>query len=201
MKKLLPLFLLLALMNVSCSVYQTMVNLGRLKFKLGAVNGLNVNGVQLNNKARLADFSPQEILTISSAVAKGNLPVSFVLNIDARNPNDGTGGYAKTNATITSFPWRLLMEDTETVTGNIAAPFTVPGTGETVNLPLQISFDLMNFMKNRNYESILNMLLAVGGKGGTSSKLTIFATPTVTTGVGEITYPREVRIVSLDYTN
>jgi hypothetical protein len=201
MKKLIPLFLMFAFLNISCSVYQTLANLARLKFKLGNVNGLNVNGVQLSNKSRLADFSAQEILTISAAVAKGNLPVSFILNVDAKNPNDGTGGYAKTNATIKSFPWRLLVDDKETVTGNIAAPFTVPGTGETVNIPLQIGFDVMNFFKDRNYESILNLLLAIGGRQGSSSILTIFSSPTVTTSAGNIKYPGEIKIVSMDYSN
>jgi hypothetical protein len=201
MKKFLPILLLAGLLNVSCSVYQTMANLGRLKFKLGTVNSFNVNGIQISNKSRLADFSAQELITISSAVAKGNLPISFVLNVDAQNPNDGTGGYPATNATITSFPWRLLIDDKETISGNIAAPFTVPGTGETVNLPLQISFDLLNYFKESNYESLLNLLLNIGGRQGTSSKLTIFSQPSVSTGMGDIRYPKEIRIVNMEYSN
>jgi hypothetical protein len=199
MKKLLPLLLLTALLNISCSVYQTMVNLGRLQFKLGSVNNFNVNGIQISNKSRLADFSAQEILTISSSVARGNLPVSFVLNVDARNPNDGSGGYKATNATITSFPWRLLIDDKETISGNIAAPFTVPGTGEAVNLPLQISFDFLSYFKENNYESILNLLLNIGGRGGSASRLTVFSQPSVTTGLGDIRYPKEIQIVNVEY--
>jgi hypothetical protein len=201
MKKLIPFMLLAAFLNISCSVYQTFVNLGRLKFKLGAVNGFNVNGVVISNKSSLSDFSAQEILTVSSAAARGNLPVSFTLNIEALNPNDGSGGYPQTNATIKAFPWRLLIDDKETISGDISAPFTVPGTGDAVNLPLQISFDLMNFFKDKNYESLLNLVLAIGGRQGSSSRLTIFSLPTVTTGMGDITYPREIQIVSLDYSN
>lgn len=201
MKKIIPLFLLFAFLNVSCSVYQTIANIGRLKFKLGAVNGFAVNGVQISNKSRLADFSPQEILTISAAVAKGNLPVSFVLNVEAKNPNDGTGGYQRTNATINSFPWRLLVDDKQTVSGNIASPFTVPGTGESVNLPLQINFDIMSFFKDQNYQSLINLVLAIGGREGSSTKLTIYSQPSVSTGIGSITYPGEIKIVSMDYSN
>jgi hypothetical protein len=201
MKKLIPLLLLTAFLNISCSVYQTIANLGRLKFKLGEVNNFNVNGIQISNKTRLADFSTQEIITISSAAAKGNLPVSFTLNVDALNPNDGSGGYPRTNATVKSFPWRLLIDNKETISGNIGAPFTVPGTGETVSLPLQISFDLMNFFSDKNYESLLNLVLAIGGRQGSSANLTIFSLPTVTTGMGDITYPREIKIVSMDYSN
>jgi hypothetical protein len=201
MKKLIPLLLLFSVINISCSVYQTMVNIGRLKFKLGTVNAFNVNGINISNKSRLADFSAQEILTISAAAARGNLPVSFVLNVDALNPNDGSGGYPQTNATIKSFPWRLLIDDNETVSGNIGTPFTVPGTGEAVSLPLQINFDIMKFLETKNYESILNLVLSIGGRGGSSSKLTVFSKPVVSTGVGDITYPKELRIVNMEYSN
>jgi len=201
MKKIIPLFLIFAFFNVSCSVYQTFVNLGRLKFKLANVNGFNVNGIQISNKSKLSDFTAQEILTLSSSAAQGRLPVSFVLNVEAKNPNDGTGGYPKSNATIKSFPWRLLINDKETISGNIGAPFTVPGTGEGAIIPLQISFDLMNFFKDRNYESLVNLVLAIGGRQGSPANLAVHSRPVVSTSVGDISYPQEIKIVSLDYSN
>ncbi len=201
MKKMLLFLLLTAFLNISCSVYQSLVNIGRLKFKLGTVNGFNINGVQISNKARLSDFTPQEILTISSAIAGGKLPVSFILNVETTNPNDGTGGYSRTNATIKSFPWRLLIDDKETISGNIASPFTVPGTGESVYLPLQINFDLLSFIKDRNYQSIINLALAIGGQQGSSANLAIYSRPTVSTGLGDIGYPDEIKIISLKYSN
>jgi hypothetical protein len=67
--------------------------------------------------------------------------------------------------------------------GNIAAPFTVPGTGEAVNLPLQISFDFLRYFKENNYESILNLLLNIGGRGGSASRLTVFSTAFCNNGI------------------
>src|SRR5690606_15946405 len=110
-----------ALSGISCSVYETIVNISRLKFKLGDVNNFLISGVSVSNKSRVQDFSAVEILKISSAFAEGKLPVSFTLNVEAKNPNDGTGGYARTNATIESFPWRLEIDDKETISGNIGS--------------------------------------------------------------------------------
>jgi hypothetical protein len=198
---LLFLSLLFGFVNISCSVFETIANISRLKFKLDNVNSFSLNGVDVSNKSRLADFSTQEILKISSAVAGGQLPVSFILNIDARNPNDGTGGYPRTNASIKSFPWRLLIDDKETVSGNISNPVYVPGTGESTTFPLTISLDLMKFFNDRGYESLINLALTLGGNKGSSSRLTVFAQPVVTSPLGDISYPNELKIVNVEYTN
>jgi hypothetical protein len=197
----LVLLILLSFSNISCSVLQTIQNLARLKFKLGTVNQFTFNGVNISNKSKLADFSTMEILSISSAVAKGKLPVSFTLNVNAKNPNDGTGGYPKTNVSLTSFPWRLFIDDKETISGNIGQSLQIPGKGESTVIPLQINMDLVSFFKDRGYESLLNLALNLGGKSGSSSKLTLYAKPVVGTSLGDISYPKELMIVNYKFTN
>jgi hypothetical protein len=201
-KKLLYLsFILIMFSGISCSVYQTIVNLSRLQFKLGDVNGFSLNGVSLSNKSKLSDFNAIELLKISQAVANGTLPVSFTLNVQAKNPNDGTGGYSNTNATIRDFPWRLLINDKETISGGLGNPVTVPGTGEISNIPLTMNLDLVKFFQNKGYEDLINLALTLGGKTGSSSNLTLYAQPTVSTSLGPIKYPNELRIVSVQFTN
>lgn len=200
LKYTLPLILLLALTNISCSVYQTMVNLSRLKFKINNVNNFSIAGVQLANKRSIRDFSSLEALKLTAAFANGSLPASFTLNIDALNPNDGKGGYPKTNATLKSFPWRLLLQDKETISGGLNSPVTVPGTGESIVIPLGISIDLYSFFRDKGYNDLINLALNLGGAGGDPSKVALYAKPTVTSAVGDLTYPQEIKIVSYEYT-
>ncbi len=199
--KFLALIILLAFSNISCSVYDTFVNLSRLKFKLGSANGFTVNGVAISNKSKLSDFSAVEALKLTSAFAQGKLPATFTLNVEAKNPNDGTGGSKKSTATLKAFPWRLLINDKETISGNIAEPLVIPGTGETSIIPLQVSMDLLAFFKDKGYNDLINLVLAIGGQGSSSSKLTIFAQPTVTSPLGDIKYPNELKIVNQEFTN
>ncbi|RKY91308.1 MAG: hypothetical protein DRQ13_11595 [Ignavibacteriae bacterium] len=202
MKKIFFSLVILIIFNgISCSVYETFVNLSRLQFKLGDVNNFNVNGINISNKSKLEDFSPFEILNLSTVVASGKLPISFTLNVDAKNPNDGTGGYAKTDATLKSFPWRLQIDNKETISGNIASPVSVPGTGEVSIIPIQINIDLMQFIESQGYESLLNLVLALGGQQGSAARLTLFADPTVSTALGDINYPGELKIVDHQFSN
>lgn len=203
MKKLLfasfVLFTILGGMN--CSVYQTIANLSRLQFKLGNVNNFSIAGINISGKSRFQDFTAMEILNLTSTLTSGKFPVSFVLNVDAKNPNDGTGGYPRTNATLQSFAWKLKIDDKQTIAGDIGSPVTVPGTGEAIVIPLTMQLDLLDFFNNNGLESLINLALSLGGQQGSSSRLTLLAKPTVSTALGNISYPGELTIVDTQFTN
>ncbi len=199
MKKYFSVVIILALVIGGCSVYQTLTNLSRLQFKVGQVDGFKINGVSISGKSKLSDFNPLDLINLSAAFAKGSLPASFVLNVEAKNPNDGTGGYQKSDATLQNFKWRLFLDDKETVSGELDQPVTVPGTGNVTTIPLRINLDLVRFFEDRGYESIINLALALGGVQGSSSKITLFATPTVSSPFGNITYPGELKLVDTQF--
>ena len=201
LKLLAPFLLIFAFTNISCSVYQTIVNISRLKFKLGVVNNFSLSGINLTNKKSINDFGSMELLKLAASFTNGSMPATFTLNVNALNPNDGTGGYPQTNATIVSFPWRLMINDKETVTGDIGSPFTVPGTGQAAVIPIQITLDLYKIIQSKNYQDILNLAMSLGGYGGSNStNLALFAKPVVSSPIGNISYPQELKIISYDYT-
>jgi len=201
MRKLFPIALMLSFIisGIQCSVYETLTNLSRLQFKVGAVNGFQISGIPFSSKSKLTDFNPLDLLKISSAFSQGSLPASFILNVEAKNPNDGTGGYKKTDATLQNFKWRLFLDDKETISGDLDQPVSVPGTGDVTSIPLRINIDLMKFFKDKGYESIINLALALGGAQGSSSKISLYATPTVSSPFGNITYPGELKLVDTEF--
>lgn len=203
MKKIFLLSFLIAISFIfyQCSIYQTITKISRLQFKVGEVNGFRVNDIDISTKSSLNDFNPTEVLKLTTIFTQGKLPVSFILNVDAKNPNDGTGGYARTDATLKSFKWRLFIDDKETISGDIDSPVTVPGTGEVTKIPLRVNIDLLQFFKDQGFERVINLALALGGKNGSTSKITLYATPTVSTPIGNITYPGELKIVDTQFTN
>ena len=201
MKKLLLLSVAVLLTTSSCSVYESMVNLSRLKFKLGTVDNFIVSGINISNKKSLQDFNPLELLNLTQSIASGKLPTSFTLNVEAKNPNDGTGGYPQTNATIKAFPWRLEVDNIETIAGNIGSLVSIPGTGEITNIPLAMNIDLIEFFGNKGLDNLMNLALTLGGQQGSSSKLSLYATPTVSSSLGDIKYPGELKIIEQSFTN
>jgi hypothetical protein len=176
-----------------------LVNLQRLKFRLGAVHDFSVLGINLGGKARLQDFTATEGLRLVQAFAAKRLPAEFVLNILAVNPNDGTGGSKQTVTTLSGLESRLLIDGKPTVTGNIDRPIDIPGTGQESTIGIRLGIDLYEFFGRGGYNDILGLALAIGGKSGSSSRLSLDALPTVTTPFGPITYPNRITIVNQEF--
>jgi hypothetical protein len=187
----------------SCATLNDMAsalaNLQRLKFKIGSVHGFRLLGIDIGAKARLTDFNAADVLRLGQAYAAKKLPVEFIVDVLAVNPNDGTGGTAKTMSTLTGLESRLLIDDKPTITGNIDQPVEIPGTGQESVIPLRLSLDLLEFFGDKTYNDLLALALAIGGRSGTATRLALDARPTVSTPLGPITYPGRLTIVSAEF--
>jgi hypothetical protein len=199
-KKLFTLFLIsFSFIQFGCSgLYDAIVNIQRLQFKLDRVTGMSIAGVGLSNISSLSNLGLIDAANLLANFSQGKLPVNFTLNVLAKNPNDGTGGTKNTSAVIKNLAWRLFLDDKETINGNIGG-ITVPGVGQATNIPIGMSLDLIQFFKNTGYESLMNLALALGGKNGSAARVTLKATPTIDTPLGAITYPGEISIIDKEF--
>lgn len=183
-----------------CSVVkefqQAIVNLRRCEFKLDNVTDFQLAGITLSGKTSLGLLDAGRIMT---AIANNQLPASFTLNVAAHNPNDGTGGSTAATATMTSFAWTLLIDNSLTITGDIASPITIPGSGQQTTIPLRMGLDLLKFFRDKDYEHLANLALALGGANGSPSRLVLRAKPSIRTDYGTITYPREIDIIDREF--
>ena len=195
------LILILALFSIfsSCSVYQTISNISRLKYKIYSATDYKIIGITIADKRSLKDFHSIELFKITAGLVRENLPLTFLLNIEAKNPNDGNGGFARTDLTIASFPWRLYLNEKEIVQGNIDQPVLVPGKGESVIIPVKIEFDVAKAFKEKSVDDILLLLLQVGGVYGSTSSLKMIAKPVLGTPFGKLEYPDEITIVDKSF--
>lgn len=198
MRKFIALSLLIAIFFSSCSVVKQLTNISRLQFRLNSVSDFTINGINISNKTSIRDFNVFDSAQLLNSIAKGSLPVSFNLNIEAKNPNDG-GGYPRQDLDIVDFKWRLIIDDVETLSGNIARPISVPGTGETTIFPITVQLDLYKFFSDRGFDNLVNLALAIGGKNQNLSRIVLKATPTVQTPFGKITYPGELEIIDKEF--
>ncbi|MFN3195733.1 MAG: hypothetical protein ACE364_07295 [Chlorobiota bacterium] len=182
-------------------IKDSIANLQRLEFKLDNVNNFVVAGVNLSNIKSVNDLSVMDGIRLTKAFADKRLPAQFVLNLDARNPNDGTGGTKQSSATLTGLDWRLFIDGKQTIAGDISNDFIIPGTGKATNIPLTMSLDLYEFFGNEGYNDLINLALAIGGQNGSAANLKLDARPTVKTQFGNINYPGRINIVDKDWTN
>lgn len=193
-------FLSFGFLQFGCSgLYDAITNLQRLQFKLGRTTNFTLAGVNISSINSISNINLIDAANLLAAFTRGELPASFTLNVMAKNPNDGTGGTKNASAVLKSLAWRLLIDNKETINGNIPNSITIPGVGQQTNIPIVMSLDLLKFFNNQGYQNLLNLALAIGGSSGSSSRLTLMATPTVDTFLGPIQYPGEITIVDREF--
>jgi hypothetical protein len=202
---LILLILMPVLMFNSCSqiksITQALENIKRLQFKLQNVDGFSLAGIGLNGKSTLSDFSITDGLRLTQAFATKSFPAEFILNVAAKNPNDGTGGSKQTNAVLEGLDWRLYIDDVQTVSGNIDRKIEIPGTGQTTIIPVRVSLDLYKFFNDKGYEGIINLALALGGVKSSTSRIKLDAQPTVSTPIGSMVYPGRITIFDKSFSS
>lgn len=180
-------------------ITQTLINLKRLEFKLENISDFKLNNITLSDKKGISDFSLSDGLKLTQLFNSKKFPAEFVLNVAAKNPNDGTKGSEKTNSTIRSLDWNLYIDDKLTVSGIIDKQIEIPGTGQTSIIPIKISLDLYEFFGKKSYNDLINLALAIGGVNGSASRLKLDVKPTVSTPIGQMTYPDRITVIDKEF--
>lgn len=183
----LALTVLLLPFLASCTALQEIANLRNVDFAIESVTQTNLAGVDVQDVRGYDDLNALEIGRLGVALARGEMPLSFTLNLGASNPPENA-----VNARLVQLDWTLLLDDTETISGIFNDERVIP-PGADVLIPISMELDLIQFF-GRNLEDIVNLAAAVAGQG--SSEIALRARPTVTTPIGPITYPSEITIVS-----
>ena len=182
----------------SCATLNALTNLSRIQFKLSDVQHVQLCGIDITNKHSVSDFSIMDGISLTSAFSTGHLPLTFILDVAAKNPNPPSQSAALSAIKVTDFPWRLLLNGKQTISGNIGAPFGVPPGNTTTNIPLSVTVDLKQFFADQGYDQILKLALALSGNGGVS-QVQLKVQPTMSTPLGNVRYPNELTIVSAQF--
>ncbi len=201
-------FLLAAVLLMACSVTDPLTLL-RCQFRIEDTDDFLLTGIQLDS---LENLSVLQIAEVAAIWASGSCPVDFTLNIGIHNPNNGSTGPDIIPVTLTSLVWDLyldgesgaLFDTTWVASGTMSTPLEVPGSNETVIMPLDISFDAFALMGEVGVLNFIDLALAIGGinsslrTGDHIGRMLVTAVPTISTPIGEMTYTGALNI-SLDW--
>jgi hypothetical protein len=193
MKKKTIILSLILILFAGCSVFKTIANISYVKFRLKDIANFKVLGIEISNKTSLKDLNFSEIARLTSAVTGDKLPVSFTVNIEAKNSNKDA--YEATDVQITSFPFTLYYDNKELLSGDVDKPITIPGKNQTVVFPVRISFDILKAFNNLSLDEIAAIIFELGGKNKNLKAVKIKAEPQIMLP-GGFTYKQAVTISS-----
>lgn len=198
-KKAIITSLTLLLLLSSCTqlkqILNTISNLKNIQFSLKDIESVELAGVNISRKSSLNDLSTSNILKLTAAAASKNMPITFKLFIEAKNPNSTASGNSNSSAaTITDFPFSLFIDGTRTVSGNISSDIKVPEAGTTV-FPVSIGFEMFEMFNSGGYEKMAKMAMNLSGFKTDETNLKVVANPKITTSLGPLN-PGEITILN-----
>ena len=174
---------------VGCATVQEFTSLRSVEFRLDRISDVRLAGVDLSRARSSSDLAVSDGARVASAVVGGELPLSFQLHLLAENPKRNSVA-----ARLVRLQWTLFLDDTETISGQIAPSYKLL-PGEPTTVPIEISLDLLEHYDRSGHE-LMELATSLIGVGGVPKQIAIRAVPTINTIFGAITYPEPITIVS-----
>jgi LEA14-like dessication related protein len=176
MKKVL-LLACICIISVSCDVAKNIAgiyNLTQCEYKYNSISGLTLAGINVQNVTGASSLNPLTLTSLIAAFGKSSIPLSFILNLDVKNPN-----YQP--AILNGLQYVLEIDNIQMTSGSVNSRMQV-ATGEIAQLPINISFDLKKALSKESGEAMKNMAFNFVGLGDKPTSVTILLKPTLDIG-------------------
>jgi hypothetical protein len=175
----------LIFLTVGCGVstqIKEAKNFTKCEFRLKSVTDLHLAEVNIQKIKSVSDLSLKKSVQLMSAVKSGKpLPLTFTLNIQARNPN-------KELAAMNKLEWILFIDNHEMAKGLLEE--TVQILPDSVSqFPLKISSDLEKSLSGASRESMLKLAFNLVGDGNEPTHILVKLKPSIVIAGVTIVYP------------
>lgn len=176
----------------SCRFLREVTNLRDVDFAIDSVANAQLADIDLSEIRSFEDLTPAHVTRLTLALARNELPLTFDLQLAARNPDENAVA-----ARLVTMDWTLLLEDRETISGTFEGDVVIP-PGETRQVTIPIELDLVRFFEE-NARDLVDLALAVSGRGGEPKQIKLQATPVIRTRLGDISYSEPIIIESREF--
>jgi LEA14-like dessication related protein len=177
-----PMILLAAISQNSCNFLKEISALGKCEFRVTTLDDPEIAGVDVSQIRSFNDLSLVDMGIISASFLKGDLPLSFTLNVEVRNPNPAM-------AALNSLEYLAFIDDVEVANGQLDRRIEIPANGGVTAIPLRLNTDLIDIMKKDSRQALVNFGLNLADAGNRPTRVSIKVKPTILVGAMEINYP------------
>lgn len=181
------LFLLAVIFIVSCSQIKEFTSLLTCDFRLSSADNITLGGVNVQKLKSFSDFSLIDGTALLATIASGSLPLTFTLNVEARNPN-------KEKAALSKLDWIAFIDDIQIATGTTAKRVEIAPNNGTGTFPIRINTDLVRLLSGQSGKNIVNFGLNLVDAGNRPTRISLKAKPTIMVGSNAVQYPGYITI-------
>ena len=186
-KTLIILFVTMGL--ASCDVLNQvaqMANFANCTFDFNSLNQIQMLGINLSKGMSKTDLNASQLLSLANAIMNRQLPVTFNVNLDVKNPNSIAASMAKMDYIIS-------LNGKEVVSTTLNQSVSVPANSTNV-ITIPISTDLFQLFSGESADAIVNLAFKLAGASSNPVNVGIKVKPYITIGNQQLAYPDYITI-------
>ena len=181
-KTLIILFVTMGL--ASCDVLNQvaqMANLVNCTFDFNSVNQIQMLGINLSKGMSKTDLNATQLLSLADAIMRKQLPVTFNVNVDVKNPNSIA-------AAMTKMDYILTLNGKQVVSTTMNNGINVPANSSSV-VSIPITTDLFQLFSGESADAIVNLAFKLAGASSNPVNVGLKVKPYINIGNQQLAYP------------
>ena len=181
-KTFIVLFVLMGL--ASCDVLTQvaqMANFANCTFNFNSVDHIQMLGVDLSKGMSKTDLNAMQLLSLANAIANRQLPVTFNVNVDVKNPNTIA-------ASMTKMDYIVSLNNKQVISTTLNNSINVPAnSSSTVTIP--ITTDLFQLFSGESADAIVNLAFKLAGASSEPVNVGLKVKPYININNQQLAYP------------
>ena len=175
------------LLVTSCRYARELSTLRKCEFRLSGVDNYVFSGIRMDEIQSYNDLNIGQLGKITAGMMKGNLPLSFIVHIEALNPNPH-------NASLNKLDYIAFIDDVQIAEGSVTEKTVIAPSGGMSLIPLTVNTNLLDAFSKESLQALFNLVLNLSDAGKTPTRIIIKIKPTISIAGKDIVYPAYIRV-------
>jgi len=171
----------------SCAYLKELTALKDCEFRVGTLENPFLAGVDISKVISLKDFSIDQTGKITKSILHGTLPLSFILNVEVKNPN-------QKNASLNRLEYLAFIDTVQIASGAMEEHVVIPSDGGIATIPVKVETDVLDLSKKEPINTLLNYALNLADDGDRPVRVSIKIKPWIQIGSVDREYPGYITI-------
>ena len=184
-KTLIILFVTLGL--ASCDVLNQvaqMANFANCTFNFNSVNQIQMLGIDLSKGMSKESLNTIQLLSLVNAISNRQLPVSFNVNVDVKNPNSIA-------AALTKMDYIISLNGKQVISTTMNNAINVPANSSSV-VTIPITTDLFQLFSGESADAIVNLAFKLAGASSDPVNVGLQVKPYININGQQLSYPNYI---------
>ena len=176
-KTLIILFVTMGL--ASCDVLTQiaqMANFANCTFDFNSVNQIQMLGVNLSKGMSKNDLNAMQLLSLANAISNRQLPVTFNVNLNVKNPNSIAASMSK-------------MDYILSLNGKQVVSTTMNNSNSTSVVTIPITTDVFQLFSGESADAIVNLAFKLAGASSEPVNVGLKVKPYISVNNQQLAYP------------